>query len=159
MANFEIERKFLVKDMSFIQQAVHHYSICQGYIAHENGRTVRIRIRDDEGFLTIKGPSINGISRYEWEKQVPLEDARELFLLCQGGKIEKTRYIIPAANGRKFEVDVFAGDNEGLVMAEIELGSESEAFEKPSWLGDEVTGDRRFYNSHLLTYPYKEWGK
>ncbi|MCQ2133418.1 MAG: CYTH domain-containing protein [Bacteroidales bacterium] len=156
--NIETERKFLVADDSFKSEAVRTLRIKQGYIAHDAGRTVRVRIADDKGFLTIKGPSMNGgISRFEWEREIPLQDAEELMLLCKDGKIDKTRFIIPAANGRKFEVDEFYGDNEGLVMAEIELGSEDEAFVRPSWLGDEVTGDKRYYNSHLLTYPFKDW--
>ncbi len=154
----ETERKFLVSDDSFKSEAVRTLRIKQGYIAHDAGRTVRVRIADDKGFLTIKGPSMNGgISRFEWEREIPLQDAEDLMLLCKDGKIDKTRFIIPAANGRKFEVDEFYGDNEGLVMAEIELSSEDEAFVSPSWLGNEVTGDKRYYNSHLLTYPYKDW--
>lgn len=156
--NIETERKFLVRDEGFKAQAVKTLRIKQGYIAHDAGRTVRVRIADDKGYLTIKGPSMNGgISRFEWEREIPLQDAEDLMLLCKDGKIDKKRFIIPAAGGRKFEVDEFYGDNEGLVMAEIELGSEDEAFVKPEWLGEEVTGDKRFYNSHLLTYPYKDW--
>lgn len=155
--NIETERKFLVRDFSFKDQAVRAIRIKQGYIAHEAGKTVRVRISDDKGFLTIKGPSRNGISRMEWEKEISLADAEELMTLCSEGMIDKTRFIIPATNGRKFEVDEFYGDNEGLVMAEIELGSENEAFDRPSWLGEEVTGDKRFYNSHLLSYPFKAW--
>lgn len=158
--HIETERKFLVKDLSFKDLAVASYEIKQGYIAHDGGNTVRVRIRDKQGFLTIKGPSVDGISRHEWEREIPLEDARELFLLCRGGSIEKTRYIVSEGippSGRFFEVDVFYGDNEGLVMAEIELASPDEAFERPAWLGREVTGDRRFYNSHLLKNPYRLW--
>lgn len=155
--NIETERKFLVRDDSFRSQAVRSIRIRQGYIAHEAGKTVRVRISDDKGFLTIKGPSANGISRLEWEREISLQDAEELMVLCSGGMIDKTRFIIPAAGGRKFEVDEFYGDNEGLVMAEIELGSEDEAFDRPSWLGEEVTGDRRYYNSNLLSYPFKDW--
>lgn len=155
--NIETERKFLVRDDGFRSQAVRSIRIRQGYIAHETGKTVRVRISDDKGFLTIKGPSANGISRLEWEREISLQDAEELMVLCSGGMIDKTRFIIPAAGGRKFEVDEFYGDNEGLVMAEIELGSEDEAFDRPSWLGEEVTGDRRYYNSHLLSYPFKDW--
>lgn len=156
--NIETERKFLVRDDSFKAEAVKSLRIKQGYIAHDAGRTVRVRIADDKGFLTIKGPSMNGgLSRFEWEREIPLQDAEDLMLLCKDGKIDKTRFIVPAANGRKFEVDEFYGDNEGLVMAEIELGSEDEAFERPIWLGAEVTGDKRYYNSHLLSYPFKDW--
>lgn len=155
--NIETERKFLVRDDSFKAEAVRTLRIRQGYIAHEAGKTVRVRIADDRGYLTIKGPSSNGISRLEWEREIPLQDAEDLMELCSDGRIDKTRFIVPASGGRKFEVDEFYGDNEGLVMAEIELGSEDEAFVRPAWLGEEVTGDRRYYNSHLLTYPFKAW--
>ena len=154
--HIETERKFLVKDLSFKDLAIRSYEIRQGYVAHDGGNTVRVRIRDKQGFLTIKGPSLNGISRYEWEREISLEDARELFLLCRGGSIEKTRYIVPDRE-KFFEVDVFYGENEGLVMAEIELERPDEPFERPDWLGREVTGDRRFYNSHLLRNPFKLW--
>ncbi len=155
--NIEIERKFLVLDDSYKAEAVACHRMKQGYITRENGKTVRVRISDDTGYLTIKGPSHNGISRMEWEKEISLKEAEDLFLLCEGQFIDKSRYIVPLPNGRKFEVDEFYGDNEGLVMAEIELGSEDETFDRPGWLGEEVTGDKRFYNSHLLVYPFKLW--
>ena len=155
--HIETERKFLVLDNSFKALAVKSYRIKQGYIAHDGGNTVRVRIRDNQGFLTIKGPSMDGISRFEWEKEIPLAEAEELFLLCRGGAIDKTRFIVPEGDGRFFEVDEFYGDNEGLVMAEIELSSPDEHFNRPEWLGEEVTGDRRYYNSHLLSHPYKSW--
>jgi CYTH domain-containing protein len=155
--HIETERKFLVKDSSFKQLAVKAYRIKQGYIAHDGGNTVRVRIRDAQGFLTIKGPSMNGISRFEWEREIPLQEAEELFLLCRGGAIDKTRYLVPAGAGKYFEVDEFYGDNEGLVMAEIELDSPDQPFERPAWLGEEVTGDPRYYNSYLLHHPYKHW--
>ena len=155
--NLEIERKFLVPDETYKQEAVKAIRIRQGYIAHDAGRTVRVRIADDKGFLTIKGPSRDGISRQEWERESPLQDAEDLFLLCKEGAIDKVRHIIPAPGGRKWEVDEFHGDNEGLVMAEIELGSPEEPYVKPAWLGKEVTGDKRYYNSHLCLHPYKEW--
>ena len=159
--HIETERKFLVKDNSFKELSVKAYRIRQGYIAHDGGNTVRVRIRDGEGFLTIKGPSRDGgLSRCEWEKQIPLADAEQLLLLCHGGFIDKTRYLVPAGTypaGKYFEVDEFYGDNEGLVMAELELDAPDEAFERPAWLGEEVTGDRRYYNSHLLKNPYKDW--
>ena len=158
--HIETERKFLVKDSSYKQFAVKSFRIKQGYIAHDGGNTVRVRIRDHEGFLTIKGPSLDGISRYEWEREIPLQEAEELLLLCKGGTIDKTRYLVPEGtcpSGRFFEVDEFYGENEGLVMAEIELENPDEPFERPSWLGEEVTGDRRYYNSHLLRYPFKSW--
>ncbi len=155
--NLEIERKFLVPDETYKQEAVKAIRIRQGYIAHDAGRTVRVRIADDKGFLTIKGPSRDGISRQEWEREIPLQDAEDLFFLCKEGAIDKVRHIIPAPGGRKWEVDEFHGDNEGLVMAEIELGSPEEPYVKPAWLGKEVTGDKRYYNSHLCLHPYKEW--
>ena len=155
--NLEIERKFLVPDETYKQEGVKAIRIRQGYIAHDAGRTVRVRIADDKGFLTIKGPSRDGISRQEWEREIPLQDAEDLFLLCKEGAIDKVRHIIPAPGGRKWEVDEFHGDNEGLVMAEIELGSPEEPYVKPAWLGKEVTGDKRYYNSHLCLHPYKEW--
>ncbi|MBR1871701.1 MAG: CYTH domain-containing protein [Bacteroidales bacterium] len=154
--HIETERKFLVKDLTFKDSAVSSSRIAQGYVAHDGGNTVRVRIRDSRGILTIKGPSTNGMSRLEWEKDIPLQDAEDLLPLCHGGIIDKTRYIVPCGK-RFFEVDVFHGDNEGLVMAEIELGSEDEAFEKPAWLGEEVTGDKRYYNSYLTLRPYKTW--
>ena len=155
--NIETERKFLVKDESFKAQAVEYHRIRQGYIAHDEGRTVRVRLWDDQGVLTIKGPSMDGgLSRLEWEREITREEAEDLFLVCKPGTVDKTRWIIPAGN-RKFEVDEFHGENEGLVMAEIELGSADEAFEKPSWLGQEVTGDKRYYNSYLARNPFKTW--
>ena len=155
--HFEIERKFLVRDSRFKALAVKAYRIRQGYIAHDGGNTVRVRIRDRQGFLTVKGPSRDGISRYEWEREIPLADAEELLLLCHGGTIDKIRHLVPAGGGKYFEVDEFYGDNAGLVMAEIELDAPDEPFEKPLWLGEEVTGDRRYYNSHLLKNPFKDW--
>lgn len=168
--HIETERKFLVNDLSFKSQAVKSHRMAQGYVAHDNGRSVRIRISDDKAFLTIKGPGdAAGVSRCEWEKEVSLEDAGDLMRLCQGGIIDKIRYIIPAAPSkavpgtsregceRFFEVDEFLGDNEGLIMAEIELGSPDEQFEKPSWLGKEVTGDKRYYNASLSLRPFKNW--
>ena len=155
--NIETERKFLVKDEGFKAQAVENHRIRQGYIAHDDGRTVRVRMWDDKGVLTIKGPSMDGgLSRYEWERELTREEAEDLFLLCKPGMVDKTRWIIPAGE-RKFEVDEFHGENEGLVMAEIELGSEDETFERPSWLGKEVTGDKRYYNSYLARNPFKTW--
>ena len=155
--NIEIERKFLVKDESFKSMATESHRLTQGYICKESGRTVRVRLWDDKGYLTIKGGgSASGMSRYEWEKEISAEDARDLFLLCQSGIIDKTRYIVPV-DRKIFEVDEFYGENAGLVMAEIELGSEDEPFTRPSWLGDEVTGDRRYYNSMLSVHPFSEW--
>ena len=155
--NIEIERKFLVKDESFKSMATESHRLTQGYICKESGRTVRVRLWDDKGYLTIKGAgSASGMSRYEWEKEISAEDARDLFMLCQSGIIDKTRYIVPV-DGKTFEVDEFYGENVGLIMAEIELESEDAAFTRPSWLGKEVTGDRRYYNSMLSVHPFSEW--
>lgn len=153
----ETERKFLVLNDAFKAQAIASHRIKQGYIARDNGNSVRVRILDDKGILTIKGPSADDISRTEWETEIPIADAEALLKLCHGGIIDKTRYIIPEASGRVFEVDEFYGDNEGLVMAEIELQNASDPFEKPSWLGQEVTGDRHYYNSYLSLHPFKTW--
>lgn len=154
----EIERKFLVEDDSYRTMASSSNRIAQGYICRTSGRTVRVRIRGDKGYLTIKGPSVDGgLSRYEWEHEIPLREAEELMRLCDGGIIDKVRHLVPV--GRHiFEVDEFLGDNEGLVMAEVELDAVDETFEKPSFLGREVTGDRRYYNSCLTAHPFKEWG-
>lgn len=152
----EIERKFLVNG-NFKSGAVKALKIAQGYICAARGRTVRVRIRGEEGFLTIKGPVV-GLTRFEWEKAIPVEEARELMKLCVDGLIQKTRYIVPCNDGRhSWEVDEFHGLNEGLVVAEIELSSEEDTFERPSWLGEEVSGDRRYYNSCLLADPYCNW--
>lgn len=157
MSGLEIERKFLVCSEDYKQQAFHHSRIKQGYISSRRGATVRVRLRDGQGFLTIKGPSdAKGMSRYEFEKEISAEEATHLFELCEPGIIDKTRYLVRAGN-HTFEVDEFYGDNEGLVMAEVELQSETETFEKPSFIGQEVTGDRRYYNSHLREYPYSQW--
>ena len=154
--SFEIERKFLVTG-DFKSQAYSSSRIRQGYISTVGKATVRVRIRDDKGYLTIKGRSNEaGISRYEFETEVPLQDAEDLMRLCEPGVIDKTRYLV--RSGRHvFEVDEFYGDNEGLVMAEVELGSADEEFEKPDFIGMEVTGDKRFYNSHLLVNPFSSW--
>jgi len=204
----ETERKFLTVNDSFKAQAIASHRIKQGYIARDSGNSVRVRIRDSKGLLTIKGPSADDISRSEWEIEIPLQDAEALLRLCHGGIIDKTRYIVPEGvlpsetlrfasslpqntvpvtkqacsqslhsagpshssghgrpevsegtppSGRVWEVDVFHGDNEGLVMAEIELGSPEEEFERPDWLGQEVTGDRHYYNSFLSLHPFKSW--
>ena len=126
-------------------------------MATEAGKTVRFRIRDDKAYLTIKGPSTNGgMSRYEFETEIPMDDAHELMKLCMPGRINKNRWLIKSGN-HTIEVDEFFDENEGLVMAEIELGSEDEAYEKPDFLGEEVTGDKRYYNRHLMLHPYKTW--
>ena len=154
----EVERKFLVTG-DFKELAVSSTHIAQGYIASGGGRTVRVRIRGDKGYLTIKGPSNKaGLARFEWEKEIPRHEAEALMTICEPGIIEKTRWLVPSADGRHtWEVDVFEGENEGLVMAEIELESEDDTFEKPHFIGKEVTGDRRFYNSHMRRYPFRMW--
>jgi CYTH domain-containing protein len=164
--NIETERKFLVLNDDYKAQAVKSYRIRQGYIAHDSGRTVRVRIRDDKGYLTIKGPSIIPGCRPEWEREISLQDAEDLFPLCKPGSVDKTRWIVPAGgpagspadrSPRFFEIDEFHGENAGLVMAEIELGSPDEPFESPSWLGEEVTDDKRYYNGYLAEHPFKTW--
>lgn len=153
----EIERKFLVADSSYRTQAESSSRIRQGYICSARGRTVRVRIRDEKGFLTIKGPSDEaGLSRYEWERELPLNEAEELFRLCEPGMIDKVRYLVPCGN-HVFEVDEFHGENEGLVVAEVELRDVSEPFETPSFLGEEVTGQVKYYNSFLMKEPYSRW--
>ena len=153
----EIERKFLVKDDSYKQLAYSSSRIAQGYICSMRGRTVRVRIRDDKGYLTIKGPAdIKGLGRYEWEKEIPLQEAQELMKLCEPGMIDKTRYLVKAGK-HVFEVDEFYAENEGLVIAEVELETEGEAYEKPAFIGEEVTGDVRYYNSVLMRNPYTQW--
>ena len=152
----EIERKFLVSG-EFKSQAFAQDRIIQGYICSTQGRTVRVRIRDNKGYLTIKGASnVSGTSRYEWEQELPLAEAEELMKLCEPGVIDKTRYLVRCGK-HVFEVDEFYGDNEGLIVAEVELASEDEAFEKPSFIAEEVTGDRRYYNSQLMKKPYRTW--
>ncbi|GAA6767847.1 CYTH domain-containing protein [Flavobacterium sp. CGRL1] len=155
----EIERKFLVKSNDFKEQAFAKNNIAQGYLSSVPERTVRVRIKGEKAYLTIKGIGHQGgMSRFEWENQIPLDEAAELLKLCEKGKIEKTRYEIKSGN-HIYEVDEFYGENEGLIMAEIELQSETENFEKPDWLGEEVTNDERYYNAYLSKNPFKNWRK
>lgn len=155
----EIERKFLVKSDDFKEQAFAKNKIAQGYLSSIPERTVRVRIKGEKAFLTIKGIGHQGgMSRFEWENQIPLDEAAELLKLCEKGKIEKTRYEIKFGN-HIYEVDEFYGENEGLIMAEIELQSETESFEKPDWLGEEVTNNERYYNAYLSKNPFKNWEK
>lgn len=152
----EIERKFLVVG-EFKDKAYACSHIEQGYISSGNGRTVRVRIRDDKGFLTIKGPSDEaGLARFEWEKEIPVDEARQLMNICMPGRIIKDRYLVHIGK-HTIEVDEFFGENQGLVMAEIELESEDEEYLRPDFLGKEVTGDRKYYNSHLMRAPYTLW--
>ena len=126
------------------------YEIMQGYLCKEPGKTIRVRIRDTRAFLTIKSSRLReGLAKFEWEREIDLADARELMQICLPGAISKTRYIIPTSNERKWEVDVFHGRLDGLVLAEIELGDEHEAFERPDWLGEEVTGQPQYYNANM----------
>ena len=153
----EIERKFLVADDRYKSMAFRSDRIAQGYLCREGGNSARVRVRGNKGYLTIKGPSMDGgLSRFEWEKEIPESEAWELLKLCHGGIIDKTRYLVKC--GRHiFEVDEFYGDNEGLTVAEVELGSADEEFERPVFLGKEVTGDKRYYNSSLTRFPFKCW--
>lgn len=153
----EIERKFLVKNESFKSLATAKKKIAQGYLNTNPERTVRVRIADEKAFLTIKGKgNETGMTRFEWEKEIPLEEAKSLLELCEKGVIEKTRFEIPSGK-HLFEVDEFYGENVGLIIAEIELSDENEAFEKPDWLGKEVTNDERFYNAYLSKNSFKNW--
>ena len=158
MSGMEVERKFMVRGNSYRQLAYASDRIKQGYICSGHGRTVRVRLRGDCGYLTIKGPSMDGgLSRYEFEKEITPDEAEQLFRLCEPGIIDKTRFLVKSGQ-HTFEVDEFYGDNEGLVMAEVELSAPDEPYEKPAFIGKEVTGDRRFYNSHLRTNPFSVWG-
>lgn len=154
----EIERKFLVAG-DYKSEAYASVRITQGYLSRVPERVVRIRIKGDKGFITIKGTTNDtGLSRFEWEKEIPLADAQSLLKLAEPGVIDKTRHLIKNTDGKHiWEVDEFHGDNEGLIMAEIELESESDLFDKPSWLGKEVTGNKRYYNAFLSEKPFKNW--
>ena len=153
----EIERKFLVKSDDFKSLAFKQSRIIQGYISKNPARTVRIRTKGVSGFLTIKGiGNASGLSRFEWEKEIPVDEALQLLQLCENGSIDKMRFEVQAGS-HIFEVDVFAGDNEGLIIAEIELETEDAVFEKPFWLGAEVTNDERYYNAYLSDNPFKNW--
>ncbi|MGL4519893.1 MAG: CYTH domain-containing protein [Phocaeicola sp.] len=153
----EIERKFLVLNDSYKQQAYAVSRIVQGYICQSDGNCVRVRVRDEKGYLTIKGASSeDGLSRYEWEREITLAEAEELLKLCRGGVIDKMRYLVKSKN-HLFEVDEFFGANEGLVMAEVELLTELDEVKIPLFIGKEVTGDVRYYNLFLMQKPYKEW--
>lgn len=154
--SLEIERKFLVKG-EYKHLASKSFRIAQGYLSTASGRTVRIRIKGDKGFITIKGKrSESGLSRYEWEKEIPANEARELLALCKPVIIDKTRYEV-IFEGQTFEVDEFYGENEGLTVAELEVESEDTAFTKPDWLGEEVTQEKRYNNSFLSKNPFSQW--
>ena len=152
----EIERKFLVKG-DFKADSFKATRITQGYLSSVPERTVRVRVKGEKGYITIKGKgNDSGASRYEWEKEIPVDEVKELLKLCEPGIIDKTRYLVKAGE-HTFEVDEFYGENEGLVMAEVELKDENENFIKPAWLGEEVTGDVKYYTSMLMKHPYTKW--
>ncbi len=152
----EIERKFLVNG-DFKSMATKATRITQGYLSSVPERTVRVRIKGDKGFITIKGiGNQSGASRYEWEKEIPVHEVEELLSICEPGVIDKVRHLVPAGP-HTFEVDEFFGENQGLVVAEVELTDESEAFDKPGWLGEEVTGDPKYFNSMLMKHPFTKW--
>ena len=156
MAN-EIERKFLVLKSLDIETLGAPLQITQGYLNSDKERSVRVRIKNEQGFITVKGiGNDSGTTRYEFEKEIPIYDAQDLLKICEPGVIEKIRREIVLGD-HTFEVDFFSGDNKGLIVAEIELQSEDESFEKPSWLGEEVTGHHKYYNSMLAKKPFSKW--
>ena len=153
----EIERKFLVKSEAFKIEASASTSISQGFLNADKARTVRVRLTDDKAFLTIKGEtSRSGMSRLEWETEIPVEDAKTLLTLCEPGVIEKRRYYIQHGE-HTFEVDEFYGENQGLIIAEVELQTEQDIFERPDWLCAEVTGEVKYYNAMLSKHPFSKW--
>ena len=154
----EIEKKFLVKG-DFKAEAFKQTRITQGYLSSVPERTVRIRVKGEKGFITVKGiGNASGAARFEWEKEIPVEDVRALLELAEPGVIDKTRYLVKNTDGvHTLEIDEFYGDNDGLVVAEVELADENEPFDKPEWLGEEVTGDPKYFNSMLMKNPYKNW--
>lgn len=155
--NLEIERKFLVKNLNFKKESFKKRYLKQGYLNTNKERTVRVRISNDTAFLTIKGKSnTNGTTRFEWEKEIEIVDAEQLLLLSETTIIEKTRYYIKSEEF-VFEVDEFRGENKGLLLAEIELKNEHQQFKKPDWLGKEVTGNEKYYNSFLSKKPFTTW--
>ena len=153
----EIERKFLVKNEDFKKEAYQSFHIKQGYLNSHPERTTRIRIKENKAFMTVKGKSSeSGLSRFEWEKEIDLKDAEALLQLCEPGKIEKTRFLVKSGD-HIFEVDEFYGENEGLIVAEVEMNSESDQVLLPDWLANEVTGEQKYYNSALTQKPFKTW--
>ena len=158
MNMIEIERKFLIVSDKYKELAYKNTRILQGFLNTHKERTVRVRIKGEEAFITIKGISnTEGTTRFEWERKISLKEAEQLIELCEPNLIEKIRYEIKVGN-HIFEVDEFSGENKGLIIAEIELSKENQSFEKPDWLGKEVTGDIRYYNSQLCRVPYNNWG-
>ncbi|GMN06685.1 CYTH domain-containing protein [Croceitalea sp. MTPC5] len=157
MEHLEIERKFLVKSIAFKDMAASKSRIVQGFLNTDPERTVRVRIKGDEGYLTVKGMgNDSGTTRFEWETRISISEATNLIDLCEPGILEKIRYEVPFA-GHIFEVDEFLGENKGLIVAEIELQHEDAPFEKPDWLGNEVTGEAKYYNAQLSKVPFLNW--
>ena len=155
--SLEIERKFLVKNDAFKKESFQEKIIKQGYLNSDKNRTVRIRISDHQGFITVKGVSnASGATRFEWEKEIDVTEATEMLSLCETTIIDKNRFLVESGK-HIFEIDEFYGDNQGLIIAEIELNSENETFEKPTWLGAEVTGNAKYYNSYLSKFPFSTW--
>lgn len=153
----EIERKFLVTSNVFKEEAFKSTRIIQGYLNRDSARTVRVRLKGEKGILSVKGKSSDdGLSRFEWEKNIEKYEAESLLKLCEKGVIDKMRYEVKVGN-HIFEVDEFFGDNKGLIMAEVELQNENESFKKPHWLGEEVTGKTKYYNSQLSMHPFNTW--
>jgi len=157
MEHLEIERKFLVKSDAYKNDASSETRIVQGFLNTDPERTVRVRIKGDKGYLTVKGKgNDSGTTRFEWETQITIVEATNLIDLCEPGILEKIRYEVTVGK-HVFEVDEFLGENKGLVIAEIELQHEDEHFTKPNWLGDEVTGQIKYYNSRLSNKPFLKW--
>lgn len=153
----EIEKKFLVRSDAFKNESIKQTRIIQGYLSSVPERTVRVRVKGSKGYITIKGiGNTSGAARYEWEKEISVSEVEDLLKICEPGVIDKTRYEVQAGNFT-FEVDEFYGENQGLIVAEIELSDENDKFDRPSWLGEEVTGDARYYNSMLMKNPYTKW--
>lgn len=153
----EIERKFLVTSKAYKSEAQNTTRIIQGFLNTDPERTVRVRLKGQQGYITVKGKSSeDGLSRFEWEKEISKSEAESLLLLCEKGVIDKIRYVVPYGN-HTFEVDEFFGDNEGLIVAEIELNHQTEIFKKPLWLGEEVTGQVKYYNAQLSKQPFNTW--
>ncbi len=153
----EIERKFLVTSDAYKNEAFSKKRIIQGYLSSNPERSVRVRIKENKAYITVKGISnASGMSRFEWEKEISTDEAQNLLLLCEKGIIDKTRFEVKIGS-HTYEIDEFYGENDGLKMAEIELQSETENFERPQWLGEEVTNDKRYYNSYLSKNPFKNW--
>lgn len=153
----EIERKFLVRNENYKKQATHQFQIAQGYLNTDPHRTVRVRVKGDKGYINVKGiGNASGTTRFEWEKEIDVTEAQALLEMCEETIIDKIRYEVPYGN-HLYEVDEFKGQNDGLVVGEIELSSEDEDFDKPDWLGEEITGQDKYYNSYLSNTPYKNW--